>query len=284
VTDWEEGRSSGSIVTARYVREAIGFIDRSVAAGRPICLNLWPDDLHSPFFPTKELRGQGGKRALYQAVLQTMGVQLKPLFDRVNGDPRLRGNTLILTASDNGPEAGVGTAEGLRGSKGELWEGGIRSPLIAWGRGLMGGKISGRVNRTTTISAVDLAVSLGSFSGSASLGEVPVDGENLLAALLGISEAKRSRPLFWRRPPDRLGTPESPLPDLAVRDGEWKLLFRLDEKDPMLFNIKSDPGETVDLALARVPLTKRLTESVLQWNKGLPENATSDRFSTSTRR
>ena len=125
---------------------------------------------------------------------------------------------------------------------------------------------------------------MGSFSGSDSLGEVPVDRENLLVALLGISEANRSRPLLWRRPPDRLGMPESPLLDLAVRDGEWKLLFRLDEKDPMLFNIKSDPGETVDLELARVPLTKRLTESVLQWNKGLPENATSDRFSTPTRR
>ena len=74
-----------------------------------------------------------------------------------------------------------------------------------------------------------------------------------------------------------------PYPDLAVRDGEWKLLCRLDGKDPRLFNIKSDPGETVDFASARVPLTKRLTESVLQWNKGLPEDATSDRFSTSTR-
>ena len=107
MTDWEEGRSSGSIVTARYVREAIGFIDRSVAAGRPICLNLWPDDLHSPFFPTKELRGQGGKRALYQAVLQTTDLQLKTLLDRENGDPRLRGNTLVLTASDNGPDGGL---------------------------------------------------------------------------------------------------------------------------------------------------------------------------------
>ena len=273
-----------SMVTARYVREAIGFIDRSVTAGRPFYLNLWPDDVHSPFFPTKELRGQGGKRALYKAVLQTMDAQLKPLFDRVNGDPRLRGNTLILIASDNGPEAGAGTAEGLRGSKGELWEGGIRSPLIVWGPGLMGAEVSGRVNRTTTISAIDLAVSLGTFAGSDSLDEVPVDGENLLAALLGISEANRSRPLFWRRPPDRPGTPESPLPDLAVRDGEWKLLCRLDGKHPRLFNIKSDPGETIDVASARVPMTKRLTESVLQWNKGLPEDATSDRFSTSTRR
>lgn len=96
-----------SNVTATYVREAIGFIDRSIEAGRPFYLNLWPDDVHSPFFPPKELRSQGGKRALYQAVLQTMDAQLKPLFDRVNGDPRLRGNTFILIASDNGPQAGL---------------------------------------------------------------------------------------------------------------------------------------------------------------------------------
>ena len=39
-----------SQVTSRFVSGALAFITRAEAAGRPFYLNLWPDDVHSPFF------------------------------------------------------------------------------------------------------------------------------------------------------------------------------------------------------------------------------------------
>lgn len=59
------------------------------------------------------------------------------LFDHVHATPALRNNTLILVCSDNGPEPGAGSAGPFRSTKATLYEGGIRSPLIAWAPGFM---------------------------------------------------------------------------------------------------------------------------------------------------
>ncbi|MEZ6086904.1 MAG: sulfatase-like hydrolase/transferase [Pirellulaceae bacterium] len=101
---WEDR----SKVTAAFVDEALAFIDQSHATEQPFFLNLWPDDVHSPFFPPKVLRDEtdGSKRELYYAVLDAMDQQLGKLFDRVRNDPKLRDNTLILVMSDNGHEEG----------------------------------------------------------------------------------------------------------------------------------------------------------------------------------
>jgi arylsulfatase A-like enzyme len=99
---------------------------------QPFYINLWPDDVHSPFWPPVDKWGNG-KRELYLSVLQEMDRQLGRLFDFVKNDPKLKENTLILVCSDNGPEKGAGVAGPFKGFKTHLYEGGIRSSLIAWG-------------------------------------------------------------------------------------------------------------------------------------------------------
>jgi len=44
-------------------------------------INVWPEDVHSPFFPPGDRRGDGSKRARYLGVLDTMDEQLGELFD-----------------------------------------------------------------------------------------------------------------------------------------------------------------------------------------------------------
>ncbi|HEU4751479.1 MAG TPA: sulfatase-like hydrolase/transferase, partial [Armatimonadota bacterium] len=67
-------------VTRAFVDRALEFINQSEADGRPFYVNVWPDDVHSPFFPPAALRGGGSKRALYEGALVNMDAQLAPLF------------------------------------------------------------------------------------------------------------------------------------------------------------------------------------------------------------
>ncbi|UUO04917.1 sulfatase-like hydrolase/transferase [Blastopirellula sp. J2-11] len=259
-----------SQITARFVEEALLFIDASVAADQRFFINVWPDDVHSPFFPPEARRGDQAKRTLYLGVLKTMDEQLGLLIDRVRSDPKLRDNTLILLASDNGHEPGAGRGGPLRGAKGDLYEGGVRSPLIVWGPGWIDATAVGETNDTTIVSSVDLVASLLALTGAATPKGYQGDGENLSAALLGKTQAQRSGPLFWRRPPDRPGPPKSPNPDLAVRDGHWKLLCNLDGGAVQLYDLTKDIGEMKNMAQRRPRIVNRLKQAVLAWNETLP--------------
>jgi arylsulfatase A-like enzyme len=257
-------------VTRAFVDRAIKFIKQAEVDGRPFYLNLWPDDVHSPFFPPAGTRGDGSKHALYDAVLKNMDEQLGPLFDYVRGNPGLRDNTLILIMNDNGPEEGAGSAGVFRNGKGSLYEGGVREPLIVWGPGWLPRTQRGAWDKTTVLSSVDLAPSLLKLAGVKPPPATIFDGVDLSEALLGKPAGPRARPLFWKRPPDRPGPPENPWPDLAVRDREWKLLLNEDGTGVQLYHILRDPAESINLAAQRPDVTQRLSESARAWNRALP--------------
>lgn len=268
---WEDR----SVVTAAFVKDALNFIDQAEATGQPFYLNLWPDDVHSPFFPTEVMRDatDGSKRALYYAVLKAMDQQLGTLFDRIRNDEQLKNNTLILIASDNGPETGAGLANPLRGAKTWLYEGGVRSPLIVWGPSLINPKAAGTTNNTSVLSALDLNRSLYSLTGTELPQGVQLDGEDLAYTLLGKEKQSRQAPLFWRRPPDRPGTREEPNPDLAARAGKWKFYMNYDQTGIQLYDLEQDVSETRNQAAQHPDLVKRLQQAVIEWNSGLPADA-----------
>jgi arylsulfatase A-like enzyme len=258
-------------VTTSFTEAAIGFIDKATSNRRPFYINLWPDDVHSPFFPPKSHRGDGSKHERYLGVLKSLDEQLEPLFKRVRNDKSLRDNTLILICSDNGPEDDAGSAKPFRGMKGMLYEGGIRSPLVVWGPGLIAKDKTGDTNSSSCFSAIDLAPSLISLAGLSNPSGVTFDGEPLTDVLLGRSERSRTKPLFFRRPPDRPNhSVEGNLPDLAVRDGRWKLLCEYDGSMPQLYDLETDPGEANNVAAANPKVVERLSAAVLAWNKSMP--------------
>lgn len=256
-----------SAITGGFVDAALKFVKSSEAEKKPFYINVWPDDVHSPYFPPVAQWGEN-KRALYLAVLEEMDRQLGPLFEYVRENPRLRNNTLILICSDNGHEPGAGQAGPLKGCKTNLFEGGIRSPLIAWGPGLVDEKAVGTRNRTSVLAAIDLVPSLLNLAN----GEVPTengyDGEELLATLLGKSDTSRQFPIFFSRPPDRKNFYGfENLPDLAVRHGEWKLLCDFDGGRPRLYNVLEDPGESKNLLAAQPERARGMTAKVTEWYK-----------------
>jgi uncharacterized sulfatase len=267
---WEDR----SEVTASFVSAAVEFMEQAVVDGKPFYVNLWPDDVHSPFFPPEPRRGDGEKHSLYLGVLDTMDEQLGVLYDQVRSREALRDSTLILVCSDNGPEPGAGSAGPFRGAKTMLYEGGIRSPLVVWGPGLIEPAKSGTVNRSSVFAGIDLVPTLLAIAGVESPGDVRFDGQALPDVLLGRSEASRDEPLFFRRPPDRdtfYGVAD--LPDLAVRHGKWKLLCEYDGSESQLYDLERDRGETADVSARHPDVVRRLTAAVVAWHEALPPDA-----------
>ena len=267
---WEQRNK----VTTRFVDATLDFIKRAESDGRPFYVNLWPDDVHSPFFPSAELRGDGEKKTLYHGVLVELDLQLAPLFDYIRESETLRDNTLILLMSDNGPEPGAGSSAPLRGSKGMLYEGGTRSPLIVWGNGLLAADQCGRKNENAVFQTIDLIPSLLKIAGIAFDPKTIYDGEDFSKVLLGQADSqKREAPIFWRRPPDRPGLNNNPWPDLALRDGFWKFLMQYDGSRPQLYDLKTDVSESKNLAEIHPDRVEQYRKMLIEWNRPLPQDA-----------
>src|SRR2546430_16635880 len=98
------------------------------------------------------------------------------------------------------------------------------------------------------MAGVDLLPSLASLAGLRLPAGVKFDGEDFSASFLGKKQQKRSKPIFWNRPPDRPGPSDDPWPDLAVREGDWKLLLMEDGTSAQLYDLGKDAGETHNLA------------------------------------
>lgn len=249
------------------------FVDRAIAEmkiaqkqGKPFYINLWPDDVHSPCQAPEELRGDGSPAANYVGVLRELDKQLGRAFSYIRENSELRDNTLILLCSDNGHEPGLGTAGELRGAKGQLYEGGIRSPLIAWSPGLIEKSASPGVNDRTVLAAMDIAPSALALVGVSAPKSVAFDGQDMSSPLCGRSTPAREQPIMWVRPPDRPG-PKGQWPDLAIRDGDWKLLIARDGQRAELFDVMADPNEAHNLAGKRPELVRELTRKVLDWER-----------------
>ena len=88
--------------------------------------------------------------------------------------------------------------------------------------------------------------------------------------MLGKEQGKRTKPLFWIRPPDRPGPANNPFPDLAVRDGDWKLLINEDGSKPQLYDLSKDIHENDNLAEKEPQEVARLKKMVMDWRKSLP--------------
>ena len=259
-----------SRVTTAFAGRALEFIKRAEIEGKPFYVDLWPDDVHSPFFPPKALRGDGSKKTLYNGVVQATDDQVAEVLDYLRASPKLRDNTIVIVASDNGPEPGAGSAGGFRGFKGNLYEGGVREPFIVWAPGLMAAEARGTTNDRSVLVAVDVLPSVLRLAGVDSPVAAQSDGIDASGTLLGRERAVRTKPLFWSRPPDRPGPPRARFPDLAMRDGDWKFLMRADGAEPQLYDLAKDPGEKKNLAASEEGRVAQMKRALDAWRATLP--------------
>ena len=279
---WEEAENLGepfywmqrSKITSGFIDSAIVFMDKARDSNKPFYVNIWPDDVHSPYWPSFEAYGvakEAGKRGLYLTVLKEMDKQFGKLFEYIQNNEELRNNTLVLFCSDNGPEKDAGQAGILKGYKTHLYEGGIRSSLVVWGPGFINKKVWGSRNTESVFAAIDIKPSLLEFAGVKEPNNSLTDGENLIKTILGKTTKSRQAPVFYSRPPDRKNFYGfNNLPDLAMRHGQWKLLCDYDGSRPELYNIVDDPGETQNLAAKNKEIVDDMTQQLIRWYKSMP--------------
>jgi arylsulfatase A-like enzyme len=246
--------------------------------GTPCFINLWLDDTHVPFHPSREQLAAVGVKAekptdrqRLRAVLHEMDLQIGRFMEGLR-QLGIDEQTLVLFLGDNGalPHFDQTRNGGLRGSKLSLYEGGIRVPLMArWP-----GHIPAGVNEETVLSALDFFPTLCDIAHARLPANYQSDGRNVSAALFGKTPV-RKKPLFFEygRNTNSFTYPQDPRhrsPNVAVLDGKWKLLVNSDGTGAELYDMAADPKETTDLASDNGPQVRRLTTAALAWRRSLP--------------
>jgi hypothetical protein len=100
------------------------------------------------------------------------------------------------------------------------------------------------------------------------------DGEEMTAAIKG-QMPSRSRPLFWEygRNNASFAYPKDAKhrsPNVAVRDGQWKLLVNADGRSAELFDLTADSKEEKNLAAEKPDVVEQLTRVAINWRKSVP--------------
>jgi len=196
----------------------------------------WPAEKGRPEVPHA--------KAEYAGMIATMDQDVGRIVDELNV-LGLSDNTLVIFTSDNGAatEHGAvseyfdGTA-GLRGIKRDLYEGGIRVPLIAkWPVKIK----PGTVDETSQISFQDFLPTFAQLAGVNSPKQI--DGISVLDAIVGEASVGSDRPLYW----EFQQKTDKPLMQ-AVRLGNYKAVKLAQDKAIELYDLASDPYETKNIA------------------------------------
>jgi len=169
-------------------------------------------------------------------------------------------NTLVIFASDNGGNGSKTTNLPLRGAKGELYEGGIRVPLLVrWP-----GHVPPRSVSHEPVITPDLYPTILTASGVQPAPGQVLDGEDLLP-LLTRGQVLRRKAIFWHYPHF------SPAAGSAIREGDYKLLELLDDQGPRteLYDLAADSSEQHNLAEKLPAKTKELQDKLNAWLKSV---------------
>ncbi|CAG5067604.1 N-acetylgalactosamine-6-O-sulfatase [Dyadobacter sp. CECT 9623] len=258
--------------TAYFVDKTLDFMGRH--KDQPCFVNLWPDEVHTPWVPKPEagetpLKPQ--EEAAFKRVLIEYDIQIGRLIDGLK-ERGLFDNTIIIFTSDNGalPTFGGSRSGKFRGSKLSLYEGGIRMPFIVTWPGHI---TAGQTDERSELHATDLLPTLTKLAGISLPATYKSDGLDRSAVLLGKSSL-RKKEMYWEYGRNTIAyaypKPPHKSPQLAIRSGEWKLLMNNDGSNAELYNILKDPAETQNLAADQVRKKEELSQKLLTWWKSLP--------------
>ncbi len=169
-------------------------------------------------------------------------------------------DTIVIFLCDNGPN-GVRFNAGLKGTKGSVYEGGVRAPFfLRWpGRVAAGRKVE------TIAAHIDVYPTLAELCGVPRPAGLPLDGVSLRPLLDAVSPAATAeaeaawpaRDLFTHR--EREGREDTMYPG-TIRTQRYNLVNGTE-----LYDIQNDPGESNNIAAAHPDLVNSMRERYERW-------------------
>jgi arylsulfatase A-like enzyme len=257
-----KSRREGEYLPDRLADEAMEFI--RAHRDEPFFVALWNYTVHWPMQAPQELVdkykqrvGPGLKDPRYGAMIEAMDTAVGHVLAALD-KLRLSDSTLVIFTSDNGGFAGVADNRPLRGSKGHLYEGGIRIPLIVRWPGVVGPKSTCR----TPVISTDFYPTLLDVAGLKPKADKTLDGESIMPLLKRTGPLKR-KAIYFHYPnyawhgSNQLGG--------AIREGDYKLIERYDDGSVELYNLADDLSEKRDLSRRMPEKTAELKRKLDAW-------------------
>ena len=197
-------------------------------------------------------RSQPEPRATYAGMVSRIDRDVGRVLDLL-ADLDLDDDTVVFFTSDNGPHQEGGhdphffpSAEPLRGIKRDMYEGGIRVPMVV--------RAPGRVPAGQTSDAIwahwDVLPTVADLAGAPS--PAGVDGISVLAALEGEATPPERPPLYWEFHERGF--------EQAVRTGKWKAVRHGVNRPLELYDLETDLSEAHDVAARNPEVVARIEE------------------------
>ncbi|WP_018621292.1 sulfatase-like hydrolase/transferase [Spirosoma luteum] len=258
--------------TAYFVDKTLDFLKRH--PDQPCYINLWPDDVHTPWVPDETTLDEFPKGTEKPREFNGVLAELDKQIGRLMAGLKAQGvdnNTLVIFTSDNGPLPSFegSRAAPYRGTKLSLYEGGIRMPFLVR---YPAKTPKGQVDTRSVLCATDLFPTVNSLAGQKGTGSTY--GENVASAFEGKPYFRKTA-LFWEygRNNESFRYPQGRdrSPNLAMRQGNWKLLINDNGSGVELYDLNQDPSETTNVAEKQTMMTGQMRTKLLAWRKELSQ-------------
>ncbi|MEZ6192763.1 MAG: sulfatase [Phycisphaerales bacterium] len=265
-------------------QQAISFIQRE--HDKPFFLYVSHYYVHDPL-DTKcgwlldKYRAKAGpdvsdQRVLYAAFVDTMDHYVGQLLDGLEASGQAH-NTLVVLTSDNGGHPEHAWNRPLRGSKWNLYEGGVRVPFIVRWPGV------NQAGTTCDVPVINTDL-LPTFMAAAQHqpdNDRDYDGRSILPLIKGkpTPDALANRPLFWHFPWYHWRESTDPTlpvgiedgyislthPQSSIRKGRYKLIYFYEDKNVELYDLENDVAEQHDLSAEKPELAEALKQELLTY-------------------
>jgi len=262
----------GQYLTDRLTDESVKFIEAQ--RERPFFLYLSHHAVHTPIQAKAELTAKyeqktpldGHNNAKYAAMIESVDQSVGRVLDTLD-ELDLARNTVVFFFSDNGGYANATSIEPLRGSKGMLYEGGIRVPaIVRWPGVTRPGRVC-----DVPIIGTDFYPTMLEMAGVPKPAGYTLDGESLVPLLAEKSDLERHA-IFWHfpaylEPYNDKQWPWRISPAGAIRQGDWKLIEFFEDGRLELYNVRDDISEAKNMADKQPERVKAMHAKLLEWRR-----------------
>lgn len=251
-----------------YTKEAVSFIGEQKES--PFFLYLAHSFPHAPLYEVATI--EKSKGGTYGDVVEELDKSIQKVWEAVIASGK-KDNTIILITSDNGPD-NQGSTGGLRGRKHEVFEGGVRVPLILWAPRLQ--PTQHRI--TQPVASIDLFPTLLTLVGISSPTDRIIDGKNLLPLFTETKEtpiADRNIYFFWQEEvlALRSGDFKYHIPHRTGRITQEYSILEKGKEGPFLYNIHTDGGEAYNLIQVEAVRSEEMKKQIEAFESTLASGA-----------